>query len=263
MYGVVALCVIGDYIVLFGALFAERFLRILEVVFLFLRNFFCLLLALFLAQSSFTSLQALYFAEDRLQLFGCLGIAFFEYSLHKCMVRVQHNGVSVRHLRIESHTLLILAHLFHTAHIFVLRCHNRLCGFAQRFYCHHKFSFLHLRHLRLECLREQIGVVFGKFLLVVSVVFHDDAVDNVRVYTHETRLFELLFEHRNSRNVQLSVCQNNRITLCTCRLDIRILLLLVGCVEVNKRAVLVGLVVFDKCAVLFVCEVLAVYIGKE
>ena len=150
MYGIVVFSIIGYHSVLFVTLFCKFVLCVLKFVLLVLGNFFWLFLTLFLSQSSFARLQTFNFATYRLQFFGSRSIAFVQNLLNNGVVRVKYNGVSVGHLCIETHTLLVLAHLFHTAHILVLCSHNRLSGFAKWFYVHHKFCFFHLRHLRLE-----------------------------------------------------------------------------------------------------------------
>ena len=178
------------------------------------------------------------------------------------MVTIEHQGVTIGHLGIKTHTGLELTHGLHASHILALGNHRGLIGLAQCRHLYVKLHFLQSRHLRAEHLCQIVTAVSFHSRLF-AVFLHDEAVYGVSVNSCETSLFQLLLQHAHHGRVQLSVHQQDAITLVLGRLDVGILLLHVVGVKVNQVSVLVGLVVLDERLVLFHREMLTLRVLHE
>ena len=85
----------------------------------------------------------------------------------------------------------------------------------------------------------------------------DESLDDVGVDTGEVALLELLLQCLDGGHVELAVEQQHTVALVLCSLDVRILLLLVGGIEIDELVVLIFLVGLDKGLVFVEGEVLA------
>jgi hypothetical protein len=67
----------------------------------------------------------------------------------------------------------------------------------------------------------------------------DELFDGVAVHADEAALLELLLQHLGNRCVELSVEEQYAVTLVLSGLDVRVLVVLVGGVEIYQVAVLI------------------------
>ena len=88
-------------------------------------------------------------------------------------------------------------------------------------------------------------------------------VDGVGVHTGEAALLKLLLQRLDAGHVKLSVEQQHRVALVLCGLNVAVLLILVGGIEVDEGVVLVLLTSLDERLVLIEGEVLALCILEE
>ena len=90
-----------------------------------------------------------------------------------------------------------------------------------------------------------------------------EVVGHVAVHTHEGRLLELVFKHRQEVAVELTVHEQDVVALGVGGLDVAVLLYGVGGVDVDHVAVLVGLRGFDEGAVFLKGEIFAFGVAQE
>ena len=101
---------------------------------------------------------------------------------------------------------------------------------------------------------EQFLLFQVEFFLLV-LVLHNQAVDDICIYTCEAALVELTFQESDDRHIKLSVKQQDIIALVVGRFNIAILLIFVVGIEIDEVALLVGLSVLDERLVLLESEV--------
>ena len=262
MYHLITLGVITQQSTLLLTLFLQSLLRLVGLVFFRLGNLFRLLAGLFLVQLGQLVLASLQLFHDRLQRLAHAILGVSQHFLNQCVVTIEHQSVTVGHLGIKAHTRLELPHGLHASHIFTLGNHRGLVGLAQCRHLYVKLHFLQGRHLRTEHLC-QIVTAASFYSRIFAVFLHDEAVYGISVNSCETSLFQLLLQHAHHGRVQLSVHQQDAITLVLGRLDVSILLLHIVGVKVNQVSVLIGLVVLDERLVLFHREMLTLRVLHE
>ena len=83
-----------------------------------------------------------------------------------------------------------------------------------------------------------------------GVGLEDEAVDRVAIHADEARLLDLLLQLSDGVDVELSVHDEDVVAAILGRLDVAVLLVRVGGVEVDDAAFLIGLLGGDQLAIL-------------
>ena len=185
-----------------------------------------------------------------------------EDALHQPVVGVHHHGVHVGHLAVEAHAALNGSHLLHAAHVFALRNHHGHSRLAQRGRLHVVLHLLPLRHGALEDGGEAQPLV-GVHLAHGRVVLLNQTIQHVGIHAGKARLLRLALPEAHHRHVQLAVQQQHIVALCLGRLDVGVLLLGVGSVQIDQIAIFVSLVGTDERLVLVVSVVLTIGVLQQ
>ena len=177
------------------------------------------------------------------------------------MVAVEHKAIHVRHLAIEAHASLQLAHLLHSAHILTLSNDGRLLVGTHRLHLYMKLALFNSGHLALECTRE-IGTLLYIHYLLSIILLLDQTADSIAVHTTEAAMLlaaiaKFLLQHAYQSRIKLAVHQQDTVTIILGFLDIGVLANSVVGVEINEVTVLVGLIVLDEALIFLQCVILA------
>ena len=204
----------------------------MNIILFLLGNLLWFLLGLFLMKNCQSSLLTLDLCQNRLECFCSIAFWISQNILYQSMVWVQDDGVAVRHLTIEVHTLLELTHSLHSSHPLVLCDDYRFAVLTQSLHFNGEFRFFYLRKLWTEYLCQIVGLLMIEVCLF-GIFFHDKALNCIRINANKTRFLKLLFKHVHHWSIQLTIHQEHRISLVLCSLDIWVLLLFVVGIEIN------------------------------
>ena len=165
------------------------------------------------------------------------------------MIGVEYEVVALGHLAVERHAGLHGRHLTHAAHELALGQHDRVGRRAERLESDHKVGLAHLRQPAAEDLLQRLTLIVGEAHRG-GVGLEDKAVDRVAIHADEARLLDLLLQLSDGVDVELSVHDEDVVAAILGRLDVAVLLVRVGGVEVDDAAFLIGLLGGDQLAIL-------------
>ena len=199
----------------------------------------------------------------QLALRGDFGLLRGHHLRHQRVLHIHRDIVRLRHLPVEIHPAAQGTHFAIAAHKFALRNEDR--GLIRTKIITRHIVVIPLRENGLEQVLQVIALIFLHLQLDL-LLLADQVADAVGIHARKGGLLDLLLQQIDPVAVEFAVEQEHVITLVLRLLDESVLLLGIGRIQIHHLAVLVGLVSFDRLAVLLEAEVLPfgiLYEGKS